>query len=137
MNKKLLMFTLIPLVLSVMVAPVMGIGPQKAEKNPNAMFPPHGVQLPLPSGVFNEWMADRESPIDRVHILNASKFKIRNAFPLTDPATLLLLENKWVYISQTVFVDLLMSFGYPRIEAEAIAAMYPDGIYFMFVNVGK
>ena len=137
MNKKILMFTLLPLVLSVIVAPVMAIGPQKAEKNPHIIVVPHGVQLPLPSGVFNEWMADREGPMDRVHILNASKFKIRKAFVLADPADLFGLENKWVYISQGVFVQLLMMFSYTEPEAIAIAAMYPNGIYFMFVNVGK
>jgi len=76
MNKKLLMFTLVPLVLSVMVVPAMAIGPQKAEKNPHNMITPEGAELLLPSGGFHSWMADTEAwYIDYEHGIDASKAK--------------------------------------------------------------
>jgi len=147
MNRKLLMLTLIPLVLSVIVSPAMAIGPQKAEKNPHAEITIEGVGLTLPSGGFNEWMADTEFwYLDFVHGLDASKAKIPNALPLTmedliglmtDPEAALEAENKWGYISYEVLVQLFMMEGYTQEEAEAMAAMWPNGIYVRFVNVGK
>ena len=147
MYKKLLMFTLIPLVLLVMVGPAMAIGPQKAEKNPNIEITPEGVELILPSGVVNEWMADTEIGVmDFIHMLDASKFKIRNALPLTiedlktlfiDPEAALEVENKWGYIPIDVLVKLFIWMGYPEEVVGEIASMWPEGIYVKFVNVGK
>jgi len=147
MNKKVLMFTLIPLVFSVMMTPAIAIGPQKAEKNPHIMITPEGVELLLPSGVLNEWMADTEIwYMDFIHMLDASKAKIRNAVPLTiedlielmtNPEAALEAENKWGYISYDVLLELLILEGLPPEEAEEIAAMWPEGIYAKFVNVGK
>ena len=151
MNKRLLMFTLIPLVLSVMVSPARAIGPQKAEKNPNITPTPDRVILRLPGGVQNEWMTDTEIGVmDFIHILNASKgegkAKIRAA-PLTfddlfdmftNPEAALEVENKWGYIPHDVFVQLLTGLmGLSPDEAEAWAAAWPEGMYVMFVNVGK
>ena len=150
MNKKLLMFTLIPLVLSVMVAPTMAIGPQKAEKNPHIMITPEGVELLLPSGGFNEWTSDTEFwYMDFEHGLDASKAKglIHKATTITlldimeamtDPEAALEAENKWFYISYEVLVEMFITLGglTPE-EAEAMAAMWPEGIYVRFVNVGK
>lgn len=118
MNKKLLMFTLIPLVLLVIVTPGMAIGPQKAEKNPHIeIFPPDpgppptsgAADLILPSGADHSWMADTsEMGIDIMHILDASKAKIPNAYTiditllmawLMNPELPLEYENKWGYMS--------------------------------------
>ena len=147
MNMKLLMFTLIPLVLLVMVAPAVAIGPQKAVKNPNIMITPEGVELLLPSGGFNEWVADTEIwYMDFMHGLDASKAKIPNALTLTiadimelmtDPEAALEAENKWGYVSHDVLVELFILEGLTPEEAEAMAAMWPEGIYVRFVNVGK
>jgi len=110
------------------------------------------VELLLPSGVAHEWVADTEiSVMDIEHILNASEFKIRNAMPITiedlmeimtDPEAALQAENKWGYMSYQVmedFFEWLISIGYPVTpeEVELILSMYPEGMYIMFVNVGK
>jgi len=150
MNKRLLLFTLMPLVLLVMLVPAMAkpIGPQKAVKNPNIMITPgEGVELMLPSGGFNEWVADTEVwYVDFMHGLDASKAKIPNALPLTIddiielmtvPEAALEAENKWGYVSYEVLVDLFIMEGMDPVDAEAMAAMWPEGIYFRFVNVGK
>jgi len=147
--KKLLMFTLMPLALLVMVVPAMAkpIGPQKAEKNPNIMITPEGVELLLPSGGFNEWTADTDLWfMDFMHGLDASKAKIPNALPLTIddiielmtvPEAALEAENKWGYVSYEVLVELFIMEGLDPVDAEAMAAMWPEGIYVRFVNVGK
>jgi len=152
--KSKLMAISVSLLLALMVTPVIAksIGPQKAVKNPHITIMPEGVELLLPSGVAHEWVADTEiSVMDIEHILNASKFKIRNAMPITiedlmeimtDPEAALQAENKWGYMSYQVmedFFEWLISIGYPVTpeEVELILSMYPEGMYIMFVNVGK
>ena len=95
------------------------IGPQKAVgKNPHIMPTPEGVEALLPSGVVNEWMANTSAwYMDFVHVLDASKAKIQNAFPLTmadlmelmtDPAAALEAENKWGYMSYDTLLTMFM-----------------------------
>jgi hypothetical protein len=152
MNKRLLLFTLMPLVLLVMLVPAMAkpIGPQKAVKNPNIMITPgEGVELFLPSGGFNEWVADTEVwYMDFMHGLDASKAKglVHKASPLaiadimdlmTNETVALEVENMWGYVSYDVLVDLFIMEGLSPEDAAAMAAMWPEGIYVRFVNVGK
>jgi len=141
------------------VAPVMAkpIGPQKAVKNPHISITPDGVELLLPNGGVHEWMANTKlSAIDFVHMLNASKVKIPNAMPLnisdlmglmTNPEAALEAENKWGYISHDVLVQLFileimaadptLTYEQAQAIATAMAAMWPEGLYARFVNVGK
>jgi len=151
----------------LMVAPVMAksIGPQNAgDKNPNmVIMPPDpgppatsgGVDAYLPSGVMRSWMANTEEmPIDIMHILDPSKVAeglINKAEEITstgivdwmmmlmlDPETALeTLENKWFYMPYETLVALFIMEGYTPEEAEATAAMWPDGLYLRFVNVGR
>ena len=133
----------------LMCAPVTAksIGPQNAVGNPHAMFAPEGVELLLPSGIVQEWMADTEaSAIDFMHVLDASKAHIPNAMSLSaleliemmsDPEVALEVEHEWGHISYEVLVELLMLEGFTEEEAEAMASMWPDGVYARFVNVGK
>ena len=147
--KSKLMSISVFLLLALMVAPVMAkpIGPQKAVKNKNIMITPEGVELVLPSGGFNEWMADTEIwYMDFMHGLDASKTKIPNAMPLTIASIMELMlnetaaleaENKWGYMSYEILVELFIMEGLTPEEAEAMAAMWPEGIYIRYVNVGK
>lgn len=150
MNKKLLMFTLIPLVLLMMVTPAMAIGPQKAEKNPRNTITPEGAETLLPSGGFHSWTADTEAwYIDYEHGVDASKAKglARRATAITladimevmmDPEAALAAENTWFYVSYEVLVEMMMTLGgLTQEEAEAMAATWPEGVYVRFVNVGK
>ncbi len=137
------------LLAALMAVPVMGrsIGPQKAVKNPHLMTAPEGVELLLPSGGVHEWVADTEvSAMDFMHALDASRARIPNAMVLsisdltglmTDPQSALNVENKWGFVSYDVLVGLMVFSGYTQEEAEAMASMWPDGVYVRFVNVGK
>jgi len=158
MNKKLLMFTLMPLVLLMTVTSAMAkpIGPQKAVgKNPHIMPTAEGVELLPPSGGMHSWTNDTEFwYMDLVHGLDASKAKIPNAFPLTmedltelmtNETAALETENKWGYMSNELLVEMitmeLIMEGVPPEEAaeiaEEMAAMWPEGMYVRYVNVGK
>jgi hypothetical protein len=161
MNKKLLLFTLMPLVLLVMVVPAVAkpIGPQKAAKNPNIMITAEGVELMLPSGGFNEWVMDTEVwYVDFMHGLDASKAKglAHRASPLaiadimelmTNETAALEAENMWGYVSYDVMVELFifelmaedptLTYEEAAEIAAQMAAMWPEGIYVRFVNVGK
>jgi len=216
--KSRLMAISVFLLLALMIAPVMAkpIGPQKAVKNPHITITLDGVELLLPSGGANEWMADtRLSAIDFVHMLDASKVDIPRAMPITmedlielvsDPVAALEAENKWGHISYDVLLTLFIveypenvtvlivdaAAGQPIVtvvdaslfsigdkvvitdgiaielnviadkvdntltmendlindymagsivvkspKAEAMASMWPEGLYVRFVNVGK
>ncbi len=165
MNRKLLMFTLAPLILSLMVASAVTkpIGPQRAwDKNPNLeLMPPDpgppatagGVEAVLPNGGIHSWMANTsEMPFDIMHGLNASKAKglIKEAEEITpsgleawmmtillDPETALeALKNKWFYMPHETLVAMFVMEGFTLEEAEAMASMWPEGMYVRFVNVG-
>jgi len=165
MNRKLLMFTLAPLIFSFMVASVVTkpIGPQRAwEKNPNLeLMPPDpgppatagGVEAFLPSGGIVSWTANTsEMPIDIIHGLNASKAKglIKKAEEITpsgleawmmtillEPETALeALKTKWFYMPYETLVAMFIMEGLTPEEAEAMASMWPEGMYVRFVNVG-
>jgi hypothetical protein len=145
-----LMAAFVLLLVTAMCVPVMAksIGPQNAANNPHiTVAPGEGVELLLPSGVVLEWMADTEvGAIDFMHILDASKAHIPNAMVLsvddllglmTDPEAALEVENKWGFVSYEVMVELFMLEGFSEEEAEAMASMWPEGVYARFVNVGK
>jgi hypothetical protein len=137
------------LLVCLMSVPVMAksIGPQNAVNNPHAMFAPEGVELLLPSGGVQEWMADTTvGAVDFMHLLDASKAHIPKAMPLsvddlmglmTDPEGALEYENMWGYVSHVVMVELFMLEGMTREQAEVMASMWPEGVYARFVNVGK
>lgn len=153
LNKKSLVFTLISLVLSLMAAPVMAIGPHNAENNPHRTEPAPGeVEFLLPSGAGNGWVVNPElGTMDHWIFKDASKFKIRNAPTLSidDLVNMfsgdLTYENKWCMIPLGVLVgliELMVSWGMidPAVGEQMIAeftATFPDGMYFMFVNVGE
>ena len=152
--KKVLVPVIALLVLCV-AAPVTAkpIGPQKAVKNPHIMITSEGAELYLPSGIGNGWTVDTDlSVMDSWHWKDASKFKIHEATSLTVDDLLGIMgmgdlthENKWCYVSLEVlvgFVDLLVETGaISEAEGEQMknefTTMLPEGMYFMFVNVGN
>ena len=132
MNKKVMMFAITLLALAMLVTPVMAIGPQKAKNNPNLVETPFSVQLHLPSGGFNEWIA--EVPL-HIQLLTASKFKIKNAIVATSPDDI--VENKWIYMSSEVFEAYLIPILGEDFANHVAFVIYPDGVYYKSVHVGK
>jgi len=136
------------LLLALLAVPVTAksIGPGNAEKNPNIIVHDGETVLLTPGGVQNEWRDTEASVFDFFHILNASKTKLPGvttfdvagiAALLMDPVAALKFENKWGYMSRGTLLGVLLLMGTPPAEAEAIAAMWPDGMYFRYHNVGK
>ena len=128
---KYLISALLVLILSAVAVPVMAIG--------------HTRTLDTPSGVHNVWIEDTGH---FHHWINASKGegKMNNAVivgPNADVTLSYLLthlseyENTWIYFSQIGFkAFLIYGQGIPAEEAEELASIYPDGIYWHFVYVG-
>ena len=92
MNKKVLGIFVTLLAVVMLATPVTAIGPQKAEKNPNATFVPWGVQLRLPSGVFNEWVSDGPVAI-HIQLKSPSNFHLGHFNEPANPSEI--AENKW------------------------------------------
>lgn len=144
MNKKLLMFSMISLVLSLMATPVMAIGPQNAENNPHRTeIAPGAVEFLLPSGVTQGW----GGIMDHRNIKDASKFKIRKAPTLNVDDLMnmnsgnLTYENQWCMLPLQVIHDAIdLTVSDPvvaQLMKDAFEAMFPEGYYLMFVNVGE
>lgn len=150
--KKVLVPVIALLVLCV-AAPVTArpIGPHKAVNNPHITITAEGVEFYLASGVGNGWTLDTDMGVmDSWHWKDKSKFEINKATSLTVGDLVGIMgmgdlthENKWCYVSLEVlvgFVDLLVEMG---AISEAVGeqmkneftAMFPEGMYFMFVNV--
>jgi len=139
---------MISLVLPLMATPVMAIGPQNAENNPHRTeLAPGAVEFLLPSGVTHGW----GGIMDHRHIKDASKFKIRKAPTLNVDDLInmnsgdLTYENKWCMMPlQAILdaIDLMVLWGAIEpaegdVMKAAFEAMFPEGYYLMFVNVGE
>jgi len=145
---KLMIVAAVVLLLASVLSPVAAksIGPTKAQRNPNIIMQDGETVLLTPGGVQHEWYDTEVGVMDYLHVLNASKVDWGDRVPslsladlltlMSDPEAALESENKWGYVSQSVLFDLLKLF-YPEDVAGSIAAMWPDGMYIMFVNVGK
>lgn len=142
------MLALIPLLVLVTVPPVMAIGPQNAENNPHRTeLAPGEIEFLLPSGVGNGW----GGIMDHRHFKDASQFKIRNAITLNVDDLLsmnsgdLTYENTWCLLPLQAIhdaIDVMVDIGaIPEPVGEqmkaAFEALFPEGYYLKFTNVGK
>jgi hypothetical protein len=137
MNKKVLVVMTSLLAVAVFVAPVLAIGPGKAENNPNLEVMPYAHIIHAPNGIALEWTIS--DPPYKVQFKSASNFYIGNAEEVTiaDPSQgwqVLLIED-WIYLSQESFLNFCLFLGEPN--AAEIAAMYPQGLYHRGFQVGK
>ena len=138
MNKKILGIFTTLLALAMLLTPVMAIGPENAEKNPNIVYMGYNVQLHSPSGVFNEWVNNPMTPFPvRVMVKDAAKFQIRNAIVQPAAGLVLATENKWQYLTTEIFEDFLVLVGLDPTYAAEAAAEYPAGVYIRLVLVGN
>jgi len=157
-NRKLLGIAVTLLAVAMLASPVVAIGPQNAEKNPNAVFDFGWAMLNLPSGQLTEWVPSEELGTIFFQHKNAADFQIRNAEVMTirmatsptspgvaDMMAFFEAENEWIFLSQNSYFNFLFnSFMQTtgNIElaitiATDVSNMYPDGLYIRFVMIGN
>jgi hypothetical protein len=139
-KKNILVFALALMAVAMLVSPVLALGPEEAVgKNPNMMPPaPWGIDMALENGVHHGWIT--VTPIPKTELsLNAQTFKIKNAIVITEPFQINNpeLENKWLFITQSIWYDYLIMMGTPPPLAEYIASMSPEGLYYKWNYVGQ
>jgi len=137
MNKKLSGLALAFVFFAMLAAPVMAIGPEKAEgKNPHVVIHGFNTQMWLPSGVMNEWIENPALPGPIVvTVKDAAKFQIKTAYVIDNPAMIVMaftMENQWLKLSQGAFAAFLAFLGFDPAGADG----FPDGIYMQMVYVG-
>ena len=139
MNRKFLGFSIVFIAVVMLATPVMAIGPQNSESNPNVFFPVYGVGLDAPSGIHHEWVNAAPVPIHLMW-MNARDFKRNNAIVVTSTSEAALIENKWMYFSMELWATWLYEkipmLGYEFWLAWAMANT-PEGVYFHQVFVGQ
>ncbi len=137
MKKAFLVVTVTLLAMATLATPVLAIGPQNAESNPNRISAEAATgatvtELWLPSGVMNEWINAPFGPPGRAQVLDASKVNIGNAIvpgPYDDPYAFFDNENQWYYMTEENFVFLLTFMGLEAHHA------YPEGLYIRIIYV--
>ena len=139
MNKKLSGFALAFIFLAMLATPVMAIGPQNSENNPNVSFPVYGVAIDAPSGVNHEGVNVGPKLI-HLKWMDAREFKIKNAIVVTSTSEAAEIENKWMYFSIELWATWLFEkipmLPYSFWLAWAMANT-PEGVYFHQVFVGQ
>ena len=157
MNKKILVSLTTILALIMLIPTVMAVGPTKAniDKNKNLVYYVENnirtlVRMINKAGVFHEWINPvgiREWIIQR---RDASKVNIGNAIeglfdtvqippppPTGNVLVFLEYENKWLYLNQDQYSNMLQGFGFPKAQADGVAADFPEGVYFRVNFIGK
>jgi len=69
--------------------------------------------------------------------LDASIFEIKNAFVVTEAVQVFGMENKWLYLSQSMQYDFLILSGMPPEVAADIVSFHPEGVYMKWNFVGQ
>ena len=133
MSKKVLVIPIALMIMTMLVCPVMSIGPQNAENsnNPYISFTYFSVQLFLPSGMLNEWILEDPS---HVQIKSAEDFYIGNA---NEPSSANeIIYNKWNFLSEDVFQEFLESVGFdPGLAYYISHVVWAGGVYYKEVYV--
>jgi hypothetical protein len=139
MNKKTVVFV-VTLILAMLATPVLAIGPQNAESNPNVSFPSYGVALDSPSGMQQEWV----NGIDKHLMWMDARAFHRNAFVVKDISHVAEKENDWLFFSAVIYGDWLTFVlgatpGTPQYIGLHMWALsnFPEGVYYREVLVGK
>ena len=138
-KKKVLGIAVFLLAFAMLVVPVMAIGPQNSENNPNVSFPVYGVILDAPSGIHHEWVNAAPVPI---HIIwmDARDFTRKNVIVVASTSEAAGIENKWMYFSVELWATWL-SEKIPMLPYSFWLAWAmentPEGVYFHQVFVGQ
>ena len=141
LNKKVLVLFVYAVAVTMLATPVLAIGPNNAEDNPNIYYQPYGVGLELPNGRNQEWVT---SVNKHLTFIDARDFTIRNAAVITDISEVAELENKWVFFSTVKWGDWLCFVLGAQPGSQLWTALhmyallnYPEGVYYREVLVGQ
>lgn len=139
MNKRVLGMAVALMALAMLATPVLAIGPENAiGKNPNLMPPaPYGFDMVPGNGVAHGWITVTPVPKTEITLNAVYGFKIKSAFVVTDPVQVLGMENKWLYLSQSLLYDYWVFMGLDPSFAAFIVANFPDGAYMKWNSVGQ
>jgi hypothetical protein len=152
MKRNILGIAVALLTIALLASPVMAIGPQNAEKNPNAVFNLGWAMLVLPSCQLTEWVPSAQlgTTLFFQH-KNADDFQIKKAQTMTinmasasDMMAFFANENQWIYLSQTSYHNFLFNSFALTLDpvlagniADYYASFYPDGLYIRVVIIGN
>lgn len=118
----------------------MAVGPQNATNNPRTVYPTDfSVQLTSASGAFHEWMQEPVGPL-KIDRKDASAYTIGNAIDgteLTFPDDLATNQNRWIYLTQIEYYNLLVSNGVPEFYASMVVASFTEGVYWKINYLGN
>jgi hypothetical protein len=149
MNKKILVIAVALMFAAMMVAPVAAAGPIKAniDKNKNLVFyneSPSSIMVRLinQGAVMHEWINPATTREWHLQRRDASKVNIGNALEgqfdtvQANLPVFLEYENKWLYLTQDQYSNMLQGFGFTEEVADGVASGFPDGVYFKVNFIG-
>ncbi len=126
--------------MTILIVPVMAIGPQNAKNNDQTSSShPLSIQLTTPSGIFHEWWQEPIGP-QKIDRKDASEFTIGNAIDGTEldlPNDLVLYQNRWIYLTSIEYYNLLISLTVPEHIAEIIVSPFTEGVYYKVNYIGS
>lgn len=135
LNKKLLLAGIGLIAITLLVPPVMAIGPQKAENNnsSNFIFSDSSTRISTPSGIQNEWIKIDPS---HVQMKKAVDFYIGNCY--TPSSASEIIYNKWNLLSEDIFNEFLVAVGFDLGQAYYIShVVMAGGVYYKENYVGQ
>ena len=150
--RKVLVAAFSLLFVAMMIAPVLAVGPIKAniDKNKNLVYYRERetgitVRMINQGAVFHEWINPTTYREWHLQRRDASKVNIGNAIEgqfvtiTNNVAVFQEYENKWLYLTQEQYTNMLQGFGFPQAAAEGVAAGFPEGVYFKvnFIGLNK
>ena len=137
MKKKIMWTTVVLIILAMLATPVLAIGPQKANGNPNVVTEISSdgnsvTEIWLHSGTMNEWINPGiPHSSGHVQLLDASKGnKNAAAAIMIPPIDIFFNENTWFYYTSAQLQTLFAVAGLNLPNA------YPQGVYIRIVFVG-
>ncbi len=142
MNKKGLGVAVALLTLAMLATPVLAIGPENAiGKNPNLESSPVSYDLIIEirgvsHGIVHGWLSMTPVPMNELD-KDAQVFKLNNAIVITNPFEIYGIENKWMYVSQSILFDFLVLNGLPTEFAAYVASSHPEGVYMKSNFIGQ
>ena len=142
MNRKILGIAVAVLAVAMLASPVMALCPINADNsnNPNLTLTSYGsVMIRNPGGIINEWIQEAaENEYSHVMMKGPTEFNIGNAYVPSTASQI--VNHKWNYLSEDVFMEFLISVGFSAQQAYYIShVVRVGGVYYKesFMGISK